>query len=181
MEGGTRLLLPGSRRRFYGAIRSGLPPGLYRVTTQFVADDNTVRATGSGQFQLMQPVAGASPAAPAFRMLSLGRDGLLMTANAQRSDRREVEVRNHLRAPVSVDVRTPSGDSDWLTVSPSRFTLPPLGVRTLRVRAAASDAIPLGKHEHDVILTPQARGSDTPLDEEAIRLRVVVISPKITD
>ncbi len=181
LEGGTRLLLPGSRRLFYGDIRSALDPDLYRVAVQVVGQDGGLPATGSGQIELRTQVAGAPEPAPKWQLLSLDRPGILLTANAKRSGRRDVEVRNHLREPVTVEVQTPAGDNDWLTVSPKRFTLPALGVRSVRVRAARDARIPLGKHVHEVVLTPQPRGSDVPLDREAVRLQVVVISPKTGD
>jgi hypothetical protein len=181
MEGGTRLLLPGSRRRFYGDIRSSLSPDLYRVTVQVAPADGAPPATGSGQLQLMAEVPGAPPEAPRFRVLSLDRAEVLMTANARRADRQDVEVRNHLREPVRVEVASPAGANAWLTASPQRFTLPALGSRSVRVRAASDSGIQPGKHAHEIVLTPQPRGSDAPLAQEAIRLRVVVISPRTDD
>ena len=93
----------------------------------------------------------------------------------------DVEVRNHLREPVRVEVASPAGANAWLTASPQRFTLPALGSRSVRVRAASDSGIQPGKHAHEIVLTPQPRGSDAPLAQEAIRLRVVVISPRTDD
>lgn len=181
LEGGTRLLLPGSQRRFYGDIRSPLPPGTYRTTVQVVADDGSARASASGQLNLREGVVGALPAIPRPHVLSVDRVSVLMTANGSRSDRKDIEVRNHLREAVTVEARSPSGEGSWLNVTPRQFTLPPLGARSLRVRAESDDRIAPGKHVHEIVLTPRPRGSDAPLEAEAIRLQVVVLSPRTDD
>ena len=169
---GVRLVLPNSRRVYVGEVRSRLEPGTYRIRFDVDGDGPRLRASHTTHLELMEAVVGVGGAGRSVGVLDVAPDGRITLGGGRYEQR--VRVYNNTDDPLRVAAQLDgAGDPPpGLRVSPKRFSIPPGGVRSVRVLARAQDRAKAATAE--LVLMPSTRGGVAfPLDE-ARRLEVHV-------
>jgi len=175
---GVRLVLPGSRRVYVGEVRSRLGPGTYRIRFDADGDNPRLRDSDGTHVELREPVAGVGETVGAMRVLDVAPTDHITIGGTGDQRHQRVRVYNNTDDPIRVASEvTATGDpAPTVRVSPQRFSIPPGGVRSVRLSARSRHGAEGGIAE--LALRPATRGGISFPEEETRRLEVRVIPGK---